>query len=174
MLRCRRPMLDTVSDLGASFYRQNEWANLTVIEACRSLTEAQLDATAVGTFGSIRDTLRHIVVSEGWYAFRLGHEPLRRLLDDDPWPGLDALDEMVSAAAEAFASAAREAADRTVRVGSGADSYDAEAAVVLVQAFHHGTEHRSQVCTILTTLGIEPPELDAWEWGLAAGRMRKA
>jgi uncharacterized damage-inducible protein DinB len=39
--------------------------------------------------------------------------------------------------------------------------------------FNHGTEHRSQVATILTTLGIEPPELSGWEWGLAAGKMRK-
>jgi uncharacterized damage-inducible protein DinB len=39
--------------------------------------------------------------------------------------------------------------------------------------FNHGTEHRSQVATILTTLGIEPPELSGWEWGLASDRMRK-
>ena len=65
--------------LSIGFYRQNEWANLLLIEACRSLSEEQLDATAVGTFGSIRDTLTHIVSAEGSYAFRLGHEPKLRL-----------------------------------------------------------------------------------------------
>ena len=27
--------------------------------------------------------------------------------------------------------------------------------------------------SVLTTLGIEPPELSSWDWGLAAGRMRR-
>ena len=27
--------------------------------------------------------------------------------------------------------------------------------------------------SVLTTLGIEPPELSGWEWGLASERMRK-
>jgi len=30
----------------------------------------------------------------------------------------------------------------------------------LAQALHHGTDHRSQVCTALTTLGIEPPAIE--------------
>ena len=32
----------------------------------------------------------------------------------------------------------------------------------LAQALHHGTDHRSQICTALTTLGVEPPEIDVW------------
>ena len=34
--------------------------------------------------------------------------------------------------------------------------------VILTQVINHATEHRSQVMTILTQLGIAPPELDAW------------
>jgi uncharacterized damage-inducible protein DinB len=163
-----------MSDLISDFFRQNQWANLALIGACRGLDEGQLDATAVGTYGSIRDTLRHIVSAEAGYARRLGHEPSPRLRYDDPWPGLDALAEMVGAAADALVAAAQEAPDRVIRVGPDNDAFDVEAAVILVQAFNHGTEHRSQVCTILTTLGIQPPELAGWEWGLAAGRMRPA
>ena len=161
-------------DLNIDFYRQNEWANLALIEACRDLTDEQLTTTAIGTFGSIRDTLRHIVSAEGGYASRLGHEPSPRLQRDDAWPGLDALAEMVSATADAFAATAGDAPDLTIRVESDTQHYDVEAAVILIQAFHHGTDHRSQICTILTTLGIDPPELSAWDWGLAADRMRKA
>lgn len=36
---------------------------------------------------------------------------------------------------------------------------------------HHGTDHRSQICTALTTLGIEPPEMDVWAFGAARGRV---
>jgi uncharacterized damage-inducible protein DinB len=158
----------------SDFYRQNEWANLTLIDACRPLTEDQLDASADGTYGSIRDTLRHIVSSEAGYAYRLGTEPNPRLQRDDPWPGLDALSEMVSAAADALAAATGVAPDQEIRVASDTSPYDVEAVVILIQAFHHSTEHRSQICTVLTTLGIEPPDLSAWDWGLAVDRMRKA
>jgi uncharacterized damage-inducible protein DinB len=40
-------------------YRHKTWATLQLIEACRVLDEDQLDATNPGTFGTIRDTLRH-------------------------------------------------------------------------------------------------------------------
>jgi hypothetical protein len=33
-----------------------------------------------------------------------------------------------------------------------------------------GPERRSQVCTALTTLGVEPPQIDVFDFGLDAGR----
>jgi uncharacterized damage-inducible protein DinB len=41
----------------------------------------------------------------------------------------------------------------------------------LAQALHHGTDHRSQVCTALTTLGIEPPAIDVWDFAARDGLM---
>ena len=41
----------------------------------------------------------------------------------------------------------------------------------LAQALYHGTDHRSQVCTALTTLGIEPPPIEVWDYALRDGRM---
>ena len=41
----------------------------------------------------------------------------------------------------------------------------------LLQAINHGTEHRSQVATILTQLGIEPPDTDGWAYFFASGHM---
>jgi len=34
--------------------------------------------------------------------------------------------------------------------------------ILLAQATNHATEHRTQIMTILTQLGIQPPELDRW------------
>jgi uncharacterized damage-inducible protein DinB len=42
----------------------------------------------------------------------------------------------------------------------------------LAQVVHHGTDHRSQICTALTSLGIQPPELDVWDFGDTDGRVR--
>jgi uncharacterized damage-inducible protein DinB len=36
---------------------------------------------------------------------------------------------------------------------------------------HHGTDHRSQLCTALTTLGVEPPNIDVWAYGEEIGRV---
>jgi uncharacterized damage-inducible protein DinB len=35
----------------------------------------------------------------------------------------------------------------------------------------HGTDHRSQVCTVLTALGVEPPTIDVLEFGIQEGRV---
>lgn len=155
-------------DLITDFIRQNEWANLHLIEACRGLTDDQLDVTAEGTFGSIRETFTHIISSEGWYAFRLGHEPAVRV-ETDEWVGFDALARAASSAADALIDAAHQSADQMIA----GEEHDFEAAVVIVQAVHHGTDHRSQICTVLTTLGVEPPDISSWSWGLAAGKMRR-
>jgi uncharacterized damage-inducible protein DinB len=48
---------------------------------------------------------------------------------------------------------------------------DAVMGVRLAQALHHGTDHRSQICTALTSLGVEPPGIDVWEYGSATGRV---
>jgi uncharacterized damage-inducible protein DinB len=42
----------------------------------------------------------------------------------------------------------------------------------LAQVVHHGTDHRSQVCTALTGLGVTPPEIDVWAYARASGRER--
>ena len=52
----------------------------------------------------------------------------------------------------------------------GTDSH-APVGVRLAQALHHGTDHRSQICTALTALGVEPPEIDVWAFADSQGRL---
>ncbi len=52
----------------------------------------------------------------------------------------------------------------------GSDSF-APLGVRLAQALHHGTDHRSQICTALTSLGVEPPEIDVWDYASLQGRL---
>ena len=47
----------------------------------------------------------------------------------------------------------------------------APAGIRLAQAIHHGTDHRSQICTALTSLGVEPPAIDVWDFGESEGRV---
>ena len=48
---------------------------------------------------------------------------------------------------------------------------DASTGIRLAQAIHHGTDHRSQICTALTTFGVEPPSIDVWDFGVDTGRI---
>ena len=41
----------------------------------------------------------------------------------------------------------------------------------LAQVLHHGSDHRSQVCTALTLLGVTPPEIDCWDFADTQGRL---
>jgi uncharacterized damage-inducible protein DinB len=48
-----------------SMYRHTTWATLRLIEHCQGLADDHLDATIPGTYGTIRDTLRHLVERGG-------------------------------------------------------------------------------------------------------------
>ncbi len=41
----------------------------------------------------------------------------------------------------------------------------------LLQAIQHGTDHRSQIATALTTLGFEPPDIDVIAYAAKDGRV---
>jgi uncharacterized damage-inducible protein DinB len=51
----------------------------------------------------------------------------------------------------------------------GSESH-APMSIRLAQALQHGTDHRSQICTALTTLGMEPPAIDVWSFAAVDGR----
>jgi len=35
---------------------------------------------------------------------------------------------------------------------------------VVIQAINHAIDHRSQIATLLSQQGIEPPDLDGWAY----------
>ena len=49
---------------------------------------------------------------------------------------------------------------------SGGKVRGAPVGIRLAQALNHGTDHRSQICSVLTALGVEPPGIDVWDFGL--------
>jgi len=160
-----------MSDLITDLYRHNEWANLRLLETCRALTDEQLDTRAVGTHGSIRETLVHLVAGEQRYIRRLGGEPaVPSVRETEPFPGFDVLEAAVRDNARCLIErvpATQGTAITSVFQGA---TYSIDAEIVLVQAISHAGEHREQICAILTSIGIAPPDISGWEWGEATGR----
>jgi uncharacterized damage-inducible protein DinB len=146
------------------------WATMRLIDTCLQLTPEQLEAAVPGTYGSIMDTLRHFVGGDSYYLSHLtgdqeidtDHMDLRELraameADERTWIELLAKDLD---------------ADAVVKdVDEDGYERDATIGIRLAQALHHGTDHRSQICTALTTLGVEPPGIDVWDFGAQVGRV---
>jgi glycerol-3-phosphate dehydrogenase len=45
------------------------------------------------------------------------------------------------------------------------DDYLVEPWVIMVQIINHATEHREQIKSMLTALGVTPPSIDGWDYG---------
>src|SRR5258706_125180 len=48
---------------------------------------------------------------------------------------------------------------------------DVAMSIQLAGALQQGTDHRSQVCTALASLDVEPPHVDVINFGIQAGRV---
>ncbi|WP_255455587.1 DinB family protein [Microlunatus sp. Gsoil 973] len=59
--------------------------------------------------------------------------------------------------------------ERVVIVDDGTEGV--RAGVVLAQAINHANHHREQVCAILTGLGIQPPDIQAWAYAWHTARI---
>jgi uncharacterized damage-inducible protein DinB len=155
-------------------FAHHNWAMLRLLDACAELTDEQLATTVPGTYGSIIDTMRHTVGADSWYLFRLGFvdEPIAEA-DEAALDvaGCRALAERHAPLWEAVAAADIDPDEVVVARRDDGSETHAPKGLRIAQVLHHGTDHRSQICTALTSLGIEPPEIDLWAYGGESGRV---
>ena len=146
------------------FFQYNLWANLCLLEACASLSDAQLDATTTGTFGSVRETLMHLFAAEeGYVRHFTGTTPTPPLKELTAFPGFDELRRRAERSGKKLISIAEQGDLNQIFYLDGG-TYEAPAIVVLIQAINHAIDHRSQIATLLSQQEIEPPALDGWSY----------
>lgn len=147
------------------FYKHNLWANLGLLDACATLTDEQLQASAPGTYGRISDTLTHLCRAEESYLFRLTGRQTEDALRLSEFPGIPTLREHARRSGEGLIAFA-ETVDSTqiVRGVYHDEPYELPVMIPLVQAISHATEHRIHVATVLSLIGIEPPDLSVWAY----------
>ncbi len=162
-----------------AFFEQSTWANEGLINVCESLSPDQLDAAGRQAFGSIRETLVHLVATEQVYIRRLGGEPLSDAISEGDRPSFDVLKRVTRASGELLAALAASGNPGWTVEGDTDYSgvhFEGEAFVLLVQVLNHSAEHRTQIISMLSALGAGPAELDAqldgWSWGEATGALR--
>jgi uncharacterized damage-inducible protein DinB len=148
------------------FFTYNLWANQRLLDACAQLSDAQLDATMHGTFGSVRETLMHLCAAEEGYARRFnltGPAPTPTLKEFATFAGFDELRRRVERSGKELLAIA-EQADLSQILHLDGGTYDAPAIIILIQAINHGIDHRSQIATLLSQQDIELPALDGWAY----------
>lgn len=152
----------------ADAFAHHVWATLRLLDACSTLTPEQLGTAVPGIYGSILETARHLVGADGWYIFTFTDD--RDDMIDEHAMDLAALRDVMEAHGPRWAALlARDIdPDTVLEEVDEDDGYrkQATAGIRFAQAIHHGTDHRSQICTALTSLGIEPPSIDVWRFGL--------
>jgi uncharacterized damage-inducible protein DinB len=156
----------------ADAFGHHVWATLQLLDACAPLTGEQLRTNVPGTYGSILDTMRHLVGADRSYLFVCSGGALPEVEED----GLDIaqLRAAMEPVGHAWAALLATSPDPEVTVTrhreDGTRSH-APMGVRLAQVVHHGTDHRSQIATALTSLGITPPEMDVWDYARSEGRL---
>ncbi|MHB8459715.1 MAG: DinB family protein [Candidatus Limnocylindrales bacterium] len=153
-------------------FAHHVWATERLIDECAALTPEQLETPAPGAYGSVIDTLRHLVSSDSWYLtfFREPTAPI----DEEAQVGITELRTMITSNGMGWTEVLAGELDADADMVEHGDGWDFHApmGIRLAQVIQHGTDHRSQVCTALTSFGLTPPEIDIWSFGEATGRTR--
>jgi uncharacterized damage-inducible protein DinB len=155
-------------------FRHNSWATKRLLGFCRELAPNQLNATATGTYGSIISTFNHLIYAEAGYLPRAKvTRPAWANGDESDVSDLEELEGRVDETARLWEQYLSDPLDARYKVSLDEGAYEAESFVPIVQALHHGNVHREQVCSILTALGVEPPDLQVWAYAEATGHARE-
>jgi uncharacterized damage-inducible protein DinB len=154
----------------AKLFEHNNWANRRIIEACSALSNEQLDAEPQSaTKGSIRLTLTHLVTSQHGYLslLTLPVEARHRIS-----PAFDELERAAHQSGEGLLVLARDESGMFPKAKlQTTDGYFVEPWVVMLQVINHATEHREQIKSLLSALGITPPDIDGWDYAEITGSM---
>jgi uncharacterized damage-inducible protein DinB len=153
-------------------FRHHAWATEQLLDRCADVPEEELARHVPAIYGSALETFRHLVDADNWYLWCIsGGEHGEADLECDAFPLAD-LRPVAEANAAGWEAVLQRDLDidemLTVRRKDGSASH-ATYGIRLAQVVHHGSDHRSQIATALTTLGHAPPEFDVWAYAWQVG-----
>jgi uncharacterized damage-inducible protein DinB len=159
-------------DLGfVELLRYNEWANATLLDACRNLSDAQLRARLAVTSGSVRDLLLHVIGGQQAYILLVqGNSNADALDRNRPWPGLPQLTAMADQTSAELISLAEQLDPMSeVDLAHHGRVHRYPSRFLLASVVEHGVRHRTELLVNLKSVGVPMPDLDGWAYGRSAG-----
>ncbi len=147
------------------FIGSSGWATCEMLEHCLGMGEHALRATAPGTYGTVHETLTHLVDVDGSYLSWLTGAP-DVLLEGSANP--DTLRRCAEQWREGWRAHLEAAPDHARMVEAGGVR-QVPSWVLTLQAVHHANEHRAHIGTILGANGLPVPTADVWAYGEIEG-----
>ncbi len=151
-------------------FEHNNWANLQIIQVCLALSDEQLDAEPQSAMkGSIRLTLQHLVAAQHSYlrTLTLPLELRREAFTVE----FNELQESAQKSGDGLLALARGEQKPLTPQLQTRDGHLADPWVLMVQIINHATEHREQIKNMLSSLGVTPPDIDGWDYGIATNAL---
>jgi uncharacterized damage-inducible protein DinB len=154
------------TDLIRTFYDYNTWANDRILTTTARLTDEQFVAPGSASFSSIRDTLVHTMWAQwNWLLRWQGGKPNPPQFDPAEYADIAAvrtrwgeIDRETHAFVAEVDDAALESICRYVNSRNEPMAYPLWQQ--MLHQVNHGTQHRSEVATILTDYGHSPGWMD--------------
>jgi uncharacterized damage-inducible protein DinB len=156
----------TVKDL-ATFFDYGYWANARVFDVVSALSEDEFTRTVAGSYGSIRNTLVHMLSAEAGWLDRCGGPPRGPKLNPADFPTAASVKNrwtVVERQMREFLGTLDDAAvNRSVEfsIVAGAPPRVSCVGDLLHHAANHSVHHRGQVALLVRALGRVPGNFDA-------------
>jgi len=149
--------------------RYNAWANETLLDACRDLTELQREAALAA--GAVGELLVHLVgAQEAYVNMTQGLAQESSLTRDSAWPGIDDLIIVSDRTSRELISLAQEFdPESDVQLAHHGKVHVYPRRFLLTSVVEHGVRHRTEIVLTLASIGVSVPELDGWAYGRFAG-----
>ncbi len=146
-------------------FQHHTWATEKLIRHLRGLPAPALTATAAGVYGEVLPTLSHLLQADGRFLQYLEGTPPPRS-GPDPTRDLADLADQVRDQAVRWRIVLSGIRELDVTIPARGDRPEMPHATNLLigQALHHGNDHRTQICTVLSVNGYEVPILDVWAY----------
>lgn len=148
-------------------FQHHTWATEKLIRHLRRLPDEALTATGGGVYGSPIATLSHLLAADNRYLAMLeGNALPSRGSDPDPILSLDQAADAIRDQAVRWRVVLPRLGGIDLTIAARGDRPELRHAtnLAVVQALHHGNDHRTQICTVLSVNGHEAPDLDVWTY----------
>ena len=142
----------------------NRWANYQLFAMVERASADGLEASQPGMYGSVLQTLTHLVSVERNFLRRIRGEERQRLSDLD----VVALRALFEPLGPSYAAALNSETDlqRPVFIPWLDDGVNIRVTDAIIQPITHSIQHRADIIGALSRAGMEAPEMDYVHWVL--------
>jgi uncharacterized damage-inducible protein DinB len=147
-------------------FQHHTWATEELIRHLRMMPVGALTSTAPGVYGEVLATLAHLMAADDRYLRHLEGSVAPSHTGAEPVLTLDELADRLrdQAVRWRILLAGIDKVDVTLPARPDRPELPHATNLLVVQALHHGNDHRTQICTVLSSNGYEAPDLDVWRY----------